>query len=761
MKHKILIYGPHAEEYSLAKVNREFANALSQVIKGENLPYQVRLGADINSVARLAEGKDTSRYPYLRELTDAVDLSDNWDLVIYNNFPKDPNALHGLRDLPGKVKVAYLAWEEDRFPKRWVDEYNANLQLVLAATTHTQRVLKHSGVRVPIIIIPNALADSFFEKGKVQPSRIKTTKKFRFLHISSGMERKGVRELIEAYNQAFTAKDDVCLVIKSFPNANNLFHDELAKYKGLPDAPTVEIIEADDLTEAEVIALYKDSHVYLSPSKAEGFNIPVLEAMFHGLPVITTAWSGQMDFVNDENAYLVDYELVPAQSHLDNPGAYWAQPNVQDLVEKMKRAFVLHDTEEEKLMINNAALTAKSYTWENSAKKIATLLPAILALPEVKPTKLGVITTFNTICGIAEYSSFLYANMAYLLSDLKFIANKDATGRVHVDGENVVRLWEYGEADFSNVLNWLDGHKQSTGEYPFNMMHIQYSEGFYTLSALAALINGLTDRGMKTILTAHAFQVEGVDMTEITPALARLAQIHVLNTQDEDYLKSLGLKNTVHLPHGNITFALQSKLRLRKKLGISSEQTPVIGNHGFMSEGKGIMETIAAIAKLKEDYPRLLYLAINAVNPRNMTSQALSEQFHQFVKEHELENNVIHISDFLEKEDIILALAAADINIFAYPEAKQTASGAVRLAMAAGRPIIASESFQLSDLGDIAFMIANNKAETITTGLKKLLSNPDLYYQYLSKCLLGKDKNSWDVLTLRYLHLLADLLPKS
>ena len=33
--------------------------------------------------------------------------------------------------------------------------------------------------------------------------------------------------------------------------------------------------------------------------------------MYFGKPVIATGYSGNLDFMDDENSYLVDYELVP------------------------------------------------------------------------------------------------------------------------------------------------------------------------------------------------------------------------------------------------------------------------------------------------------------------------------------------------------------------------------------------------------------------------------------------------------------------
>lgn len=745
-KTKVLIFGPHAEEYSLAKVNRHLAIALHQEIKKQNLPFEVKVSGTEETVARLPEVSDYKRYPELQEVYTEFDPEFRWDVLIYNNFPKDSSKLHGLAEFNARVKIAYLAWEEDRFPERWVNEYNDNLDLILAATQHTLRLLKMSGVKVPIIVVPNALMPEFLAEGGDTYS-VKSKKSFKFLHNSSGMERKGARELIAAFTNEFSAQDDVALVIKSFPNPNNLFREAISNVKR-SDAPEIELIETDSLTDAEVKSLYMQTDSYVSPSKAEGFNLPVLEAMYLERPVITTAWSGQMDFCSDETAYLVDYELVPAKSHLDNPGAYWAEVSVEDLQKKLRASYEERGTDRQAQQVANAKKIAAILTWENSAKSLLSDLSKFVSISKAKNIRLGVVSTFNTVCGIAEYSSYLYGPSANSFKEFYIFANKDAVGRVKVDGPEVSRLWEYGEVDFSTLLDALP---------ELDIVHIQYSEGFYTLDALSKLIDGLNAKDVKVVLTAHSVQVEGAELAQIADKLKTVAQIHVLNTNDAKHLRSLGLDNVIFLPHGNITFPFQSKERLRRKFGIAETAKPVLATHGFMSEGKGIIETLEGIALIKQAYPDFLYLAVNSVNPRNMTSQGMSDAFDAKVKQFGLQDNVLHISEFIDREDIILALAAADIVIFAYPEAKQTASGAVRLAMAAGRDIIASDSFQLRDLADIAYMISGNKPETIARAITELLEDKEKYFDYELKVRVNANKNSWDNISLDYINYLAEL----
>lgn len=47
----------------------------------------------------------------------------------------------------------------------------------------------------------------------------------------------------------------------------------------------------------------------------KAFGLPIAEAMLSGLPAIVTNWSGQLDFVNSQNSWLVDYQFTRVKTH--------------------------------------------------------------------------------------------------------------------------------------------------------------------------------------------------------------------------------------------------------------------------------------------------------------------------------------------------------------------------------------------------------------------------------------------------------------
>jgi glycosyltransferase involved in cell wall biosynthesis len=87
--------------------------------------------------------------------------------------------------------------------------------------------------------------------------------------------------------------------------------------------------------------LIKVCDCYISLHRAEGFGLGMAEAMYLGKPVIATAYSGNLDFMNEENSCLVDYELIEVKDgeYPYASGQVWADPNIRTARSFMRRIF--------------------------------------------------------------------------------------------------------------------------------------------------------------------------------------------------------------------------------------------------------------------------------------------------------------------------------------------------------------------------------------------------------------------------------------
>src|SRR5438477_1548745 len=118
---------------------------------------------------------------------------------------------------------------------------------------------------------------------------------------------------------------------KTQTGEHSVLHEILVRCAG---HPRIRVL-TETLSYVDVLSLYASCDVYVSMHRAEGLGLGPMEAMALGKPVIATAWSGNMTYMNHTNACLVSYRLVPVIGSIAEyskarlgDAAYWAEPNV-------------------------------------------------------------------------------------------------------------------------------------------------------------------------------------------------------------------------------------------------------------------------------------------------------------------------------------------------------------------------------------------------------------------------------------------------
>jgi glycosyltransferase involved in cell wall biosynthesis len=173
--------------------------------------------------------------------------------------------------------------------------------------------------------------------------------------MNSRLSRKNPQAVIRAFKKAAEGKNEneTGLVLK----ISHLRHEKpewktLEKLIG--DDPRIHLITAE-LRRPEVLALYENCSCYISLHRSEGFGRGLAEAQLLGLPLITTGYSGNMDFCHPPTQ-CVDYKLIKLEKgdYFYGEGQQWAEPDINHAAQLMKECFtqdrnlkpVKYDTEQ-------------------------------------------------------------------------------------------------------------------------------------------------------------------------------------------------------------------------------------------------------------------------------------------------------------------------------------------------------------------------------------------------------------------------------
>jgi len=244
----------------------------------------------------------------------------------------------GARFFEGRYSIGLWFWEVSTFPACW-DAAFGHLDEVWAASEHiaaavrTRSPIPVSTVRLPVEPVGVASAGR---------AALGLDEGFCFLFVfdyNSVLDRKNPLGLVRAFTRAFPAGSGASLMLKAInadkqPDASRQLRHAAAPH------PDVRLLESF-VSPEEKNALIASCDCYVSLHRSEGLGLTLAEAMYFERPVIATGYSGNLDFMTDDNGYLVDYRLRSIGPGNDPypPEGEWAEPDVDHAARLMRQVF--------------------------------------------------------------------------------------------------------------------------------------------------------------------------------------------------------------------------------------------------------------------------------------------------------------------------------------------------------------------------------------------------------------------------------------
>jgi glycosyltransferase involved in cell wall biosynthesis len=738
-KLSLQVQGPFESSYSLSEVNRSLAVELDKSGRFDVSIYCTEGPGDYRPNEASLADKPQAKWLWQKSTM----MTGSPDVVIRNLYPPR------VDDVNGRLNLLYLAWEDSLLPRKWAESFNRSIDIVLAPTHHVKQVMLNSGVTLPTHVVGEGISERFFEADALW-ARTRKHDSFTFLNISSGFPRKGIDVLLEAYFTEFTAPENVRLVLKTFPNPHNEVAAQIDEIRKKISNPPLCIHLDCDLPPEEIDQLYAEADCLVYPTRAEGFGLPIAEAIACKLPVIATRYSGLMDFCSDDTTFFVNYDLVPSRSHLAVPGAMWAEPRINALREQMRFVFTNRHSKEVRQRVEAGYQNAKeNLRWSRVANQVEEIAIASLNKPA---RKLAMVTTWDSRCGIAEYSRYF----------IEALAQQHGDFAIEVLSPSVEHIWP--KNDIVNTVCWeqrpstdLSRLRATLLEDDFDIVHFQFNFGFFELPHFAALLESLKDAGLKVIITFHSTadipEPSGpISLKTIANSLRGVDLLLVHSPYDEKRLAEFGLQENVRIfPHGNIIYPMEDR-SLRQKWGINLD--PVIGTFGFLLPHKGIIELLEAIAILRLEYPEIGLMAQCALH-QNSISRDFEGVVKQRIRELNLSDAVLMSTNFLEPEEAMLFLQLTDIIVLPYKDTRESSSASVRFALGSGRPVITTKNKIFSDVTKSTLQVESASPRDLANAIRKLLKDFSLADRLAQHAARQIETTSWQRVSKLYVECLV------
>ena len=308
----------------------------------------------------------------------------------------------------GKFNIGITAGiETDIISPEWIEGCN-KMDLIIVPSEHSKRGLINTlydqvknlpdgsqqktgehKIDKPVEVLFEGFDETTYKKieiEKIQKEKIyqdidNLQDDFLFLHLGQwttgdyGDDRKNISTTIKIFCEAFAnKKKKPGLLLKTNGAGFSVLDHEDTKLKikaikkHFPknfDLPNIYLLHGE-LTNDEINILYNHPKVkcMLSLTHGEGFGRPLLEASVTGLPIITTGWSGHIDFLNEEKCILLPGELkqVPKSVVWDKiivENSKWFNVNESQAYHAMNYMFKNHF---------DSKVRAKSLMQENNDK---------------------------------------------------------------------------------------------------------------------------------------------------------------------------------------------------------------------------------------------------------------------------------------------------------------------------------------------------------------------------------------------------------
>lgn len=235
-----------------------------------------------------------------------------------------PQALWRKRD-PDQVTIGFTMWEDDTLPPTWdafldaPDAIAAPSRFCVEVITRRLRELE---IQKPVYHVPLGVAYAGFPYRRRSYDPRADIFTFLWTAVNVGDPRKGAREAIAAFQEAFPNGERVRLIMRA--RMGRLGH---------ATDPRIEWREGL-LTEHQKLELLYEAHAYLYPSFGEGFGLQPLEAIASGLPAIVSDNSALSEY--RELFYPVACDPEPSgilglRGIVETKGT-WARPRRSELV---------------------------------------------------------------------------------------------------------------------------------------------------------------------------------------------------------------------------------------------------------------------------------------------------------------------------------------------------------------------------------------------------------------------------------------------
>jgi autotransporter strand-loop-strand O-heptosyltransferase len=267
-------------------------------------------------------------------------------------------------------KIAYNVWESTLQPQHYFNKLQEFDEMWVPSKWQRDMTIAQGYDPNKIKVVPEGVDITKFFPEKTS-HKLTSDGRFKFFLAGRWDYRKSIKEIIETFLNTFDKDEPVDLIVSvdnPFSNDGLNSTEERLEYYGFTD-DRIKILHFPP--REDYIKILKSCDAFVSCARAEGWNLPLIEAMACGTPSIYSNCSGQLEFAEGKGIPVkISHELpVSASSynHFNNSVGNYYEPDFNDLGKQMWDVVTNYQTYKQRAL-EESEIIRREFNWERVAE---------------------------------------------------------------------------------------------------------------------------------------------------------------------------------------------------------------------------------------------------------------------------------------------------------------------------------------------------------------------------------------------------------
>ncbi len=356
-------------------------------------------------------------------------------------------------------------------------------------------------------------------------------------------------------------------------------------------------------------------------------------------------------------------------------------------------------------------------------------------------------------CGIATFTTDLCESLAAQFPAITCFAAAVNDREEGYDYPPRVRfeLRESDPTSYRRAADFLNLHQ-------VDVVSLQHEFGIFGGADGSHILWLLRDLRAPVVTTLHTvpYRPSATQRKVLGEIIDRSERVVVMTKKGEELLGELyGVPATKIdlIPHGIHDVPFTDPNAYKGKFGVEGQS--VLLSFGLLGRSKGIENVIQALPEVIERFPSVVFLVVGATHPNVVRQEGESYRLSLQQLAHELgvEKNVVFYNRFVELDELMEFLKAADIYVTPYLNQDQITSGTLAYALGAGKAVISTPYWHAEELlaDGSGILVPFAAPDALAHAVMHLLEDEDERDVIRRQAYLAGRKMTWPVVARQYM----------